>query len=95
MAGRLPGPPPVTAILDLALVLLASRAWQSMGLVVNPETGEVDRDLDESRRAIEAVEVLAGLVGPARVREIQPLLADLRLNFVKQAGDAAPAEEAE
>lgn len=88
--GRLPGPPPVAVTLEWAILLLTARAWQSMGLVVNPETGETERDLGETRRAIDAIEALAALVGSDRAAELKPLLADLRLNYVRQAGETAP-----
>ncbi|MCL6640501.1 MAG: DUF1844 domain-containing protein [Candidatus Rokubacteria bacterium] len=68
--------------------LLAARAWAAMGLVADPTTGKVERNLDHAQLAIDAAGALADLlrprVGNAERREIERVLADLRLNFVEQ-----------
>lgn len=70
--------------------LLASRAWVDMGLLADPLTGQVSKKLDSARLAIDAfdclVKVLRGRVEPDETRHMEALLADLRLNFVRQAG---------
>jgi len=79
------GLPTVSDILEWAAAMLTARAWQSMGLVVDPATGELARDLTEARAAIDALEAIARCVPAPRSRELEVLLADLRLNYVRQA----------
>jgi len=70
--------------------VLASRAWVDMGLLADPVTGEAAKRLESARLAIDALEglsrVLKDRVSPEEARRLEGLLADLRLNFVRQAG---------
>jgi hypothetical protein len=83
------GPPPTTSdLLRWCIGVLAGAAWQNLGLVPNPASKTVERNLDDARMAIDAVAALMDLIKPhlderAR-REMDNLLADLRLNFVEQ-----------
>lgn len=61
-------------------------AWQSMGLVANPATGEAQKDLPAAQLAIDCLQFLlskvdADLSEPER-REVQRRLNDLRMNYV-------------
>lgn len=68
--------------------LLSAKAWETMGLVPNPATGKVERNFGEARIAIDAASALAEVlkpgVGEAERKEIENLVANLRLNFVEQ-----------
>lgn len=70
--------------------VLASRAWVDIGLLADPLTGEVTKRLDSARLAIDAFDSLAKVlrsqVTPEEARRLEGMLADLRLNFVRQAG---------
>lgn len=70
--------------------VLTSRAWVDMGLLADPVTGEAAKRLESARLAIDALEglsrVLKDRVPPEEARRLDGLLADLRLNFVRQAG---------
>ncbi len=77
------------------LGLLAAKAWEGMGLVPNPATGKIQKNLEEARTAIDAYAAILDVTrarlesGPRR--EIETLLMTLRLNFVeKSAGAASP-----
>jgi hypothetical protein len=87
-AGEAAAPPDVPALVATCFSLLAARAWAAMGLVADPATGKVERNLDHAQLAIDAAGALADLlrprVGNAERREIERVLADLRLNFVEQ-----------
>lgn len=69
--------------------LLATSAWQAMGLIPDPATNTVERRLDDARLAIDAAASLVEHLRPratdAERRELDNLLANLRLNFVEQA----------
>lgn len=70
------------------LNVLAAKAWESLGLVPSPATKQVERNLDDAQLAIDAAAALANVMRPrvadAERREIENLIATLRLNFVEQ-----------
>lgn len=68
--------------------VLSGSAWQNLGLVPNPASKKVVRNLNDARLAIDAVASLVELLKP-RVdekerRDLDTLLANLRLNYVEQ-----------
>jgi hypothetical protein len=77
--------------------LLASQAWQKLGLLADPQTGEAQPDLAEAKVAIDAVSDLAArmdtapdsIIPPDLRRDLRTLVNDLRLNYVSQRGPAA------
>jgi hypothetical protein len=76
---------------DLArwcVTLLATSAWQAMGLIPDPATHKVERRLDDSRLAIDAAAAVLQTLRPhlpeAEQREFDTLLTNLKLNFVEQ-----------
>lgn len=85
-AGREPLDAP--GLLKWCISLLAAHAWQSMGLIPNPSTNTIERNLNDARLAIDAAGVLVEQVKPRLDdpgrREMEALLADLRINFVEQ-----------
>jgi hypothetical protein len=87
-AERPTAPPDVPALVATCFSLLAGRGWAAMGLVADPATGKVERNLDDAQLAIDAAGALAEVLRPrvseAERREIERVLADLRINFVEQ-----------
>lgn len=85
-------------LLRWCVSLLATSAWRALGLIPDPATNKVERNLDDARLAIDATAALLEHLRPrlqdAERREFDTLLANLRLNFVEQktkaeAGDSA------
>ncbi len=78
----------VDDLLALTLVQLISKAWSYLGLISHPETGEIKRDLDQAKLAIDSIEAIYPLIksrlGDDERRNIELELTNLRLNFVKQ-----------
>ena len=75
-------------LLRWCVSLLATSAWQAMGLIPDPATNKMEIHLDDARLAIDAT---AGLLEHLRPRLTEPehrefenLLANLRLNYVEQ-----------
>jgi hypothetical protein len=70
------------------VTLLATSAWQAMGLIPDPSTHRVERNLDDARLAIDAAAALIEHLRPrlpdTEQREFETLLTNLRLNFVEQ-----------
>jgi hypothetical protein len=69
----------------------ADVAWQKMGLRPDPMTGKEDLDLAEARVAIDIASRLAETLDPHLDdddrRRVQARLSDLRINYVKRAGE--------
>jgi hypothetical protein len=82
----------IYGILGYFTSLLATEAWQKLGLIANPQTGEAKADLAQARVAIDTVgDLVARLEGapdssvPQQARrELRTLLNDLRLNYVSR-----------
>src|SRR5574341_2512328 len=78
----------VVELLRWTITVLAGSAWQNLGLVPDPATKKVDRNLEDARLAIDAaaslIEHLKPRVDEKEQRELETLLANLRLNFVEQ-----------
>jgi len=86
--GAAPPEVDVWGVLRYCLALLHSQSWQALGLVPNPGTGKIEKDLAQAQVAIDAVGYLAKqleakLTGP-ELREMRNLVADLKMNFVNQ-----------
>jgi hypothetical protein len=85
-------------LIGYCLHLLASQAWQKLGLLADPQTGEAKPDLVEAKLAIDVVGDLAAHLESApdtqvptdMRRELRVLLNDLRLNYVARHGDDTP-----
>lgn len=69
--------------------VLNQAAWIHLGLVVAPGATEVKTDLAQARVAIDSLEALAQQLrpqaDPTEQREIDNVLANLRVNYVKKA----------
>ena len=84
-------------LIGYCINLLASQAWQKLGLLADPQTGEAQPDLAEAKVAIDTVGDLAARLDnapetavPADLRrDLRTLVNDLRLNYVSQRGPAA------
>lgn len=83
-------------LIGYCINLLSSQAWQKLGLLADPQTGEAQPDLADAKLAIDAVGDLAARLetAPESVisadmrRDLRTLLNDLRLNYVSQRGPA-------
>jgi len=78
----------VRAVVLTCISLLASKAWEAMGLVPDPATKKIERHLDEARMAIDAAAALVDLIKEQlqdrERRELETMLTNLRLNYVEQ-----------
>ena len=84
-------------LIGYCINLLASQAWQKLGLLADPQTGEAQPDLAEAKVAIDVVGDLASrlesapeTIIPADLRrDLKILVNDLQLNYVSQRGPSA------
>lgn len=76
------------AALLTCISLLASKAWEALGLIPDPVTKKVERHLEEAQLAIDAaaalVDIMRSRVPDAERRELETLITNLRVNFVEQ-----------
>ena len=80
---------PVWQLIPLFINILERVAWQKMGLVVNPQTQEIEKDLTQAKTAIDSYEALLNQLGDhieADTKDaLKNRLTDLKLNFASQA----------
>jgi len=80
---------PTADVLVWNMSLLAGKAWEGMGLVPNPITNKVEKNLDEARLAIDAFaaifDVLRLRIEEQTRREMETVLTNLRINFVEKS----------
>ena len=85
------GLPPVDVytLLKSFIGMLAAQSWQWMGLVKNPSTGNIEKDLAQAKAAIDAIAALAGQlegkISAHESEELRGMISDLRINFVRQS----------
>ena len=85
----------VYALLRVMVAQLSSAAWQKMGLQPDPFTNALHRDTEQARVAIDCVGLVAEKLLPQlhgqEAQDLQSMLTDLRLNFVRQSQKEPPA----
>ena len=75
------------SLIGLFIGLLNAKAWETMGLRVKLGTDKIEKDLDQARTAIDAIDFLVQKL-KSRIPEtegsrLESLVADLKLNFVR------------
>ena len=91
---------PTDALVDTLLPVFEGHAWQNLGLIANPITGEAAENLPAAQVAIDMVAFLFGkaearLAGEQR-RETARRLNDLRVNYLvrsQQPGEPSQAKD--
>ena len=73
----------------MSIDILHQGSWIAMGLVADPASGQIKRELEQARIAIDCVGYLAAKVEPDlddhTRRELKNLVSDLQINFVQQS----------
>ena len=81
--------PDVRSVLALFLGELRNLAWLRMGLVANPVTHEIEKDLMQAKMAIDTVSFLASQlelhIAPEERLPLKAMVSDLQVNFVEQS----------
>ena len=76
----------VYTLLRYTLELYIASAWQYIGFLPDPATGQTRLALDEAQIAIDCADFLAGKLlprlEPEEQREYERRLRDLKLNFI-------------
>lgn len=92
MADETRAPLDVNQVIPVMIEQLASMAWQKMGLQPDMMTGQIHRDIEQARLAIDACAALCQSI-ESRLdaedqRSLQNLVRDLRVNFVERSAGA-------
>ncbi len=68
--------------------MLSGKAWEYLGLIMNPETKKINQDLKKAKIAIDAVAFLFDQIKDTLTKEdfkrIENLVANLRMNYVEK-----------
>lgn len=80
--------PDLPALFVWFISLLSGKAWEYLGLIMNPETKEINKDLKKTKIAIDTVAFLYDQIkddlNPEDFKRIENLLANLRMNYVEK-----------
>ena len=72
--------------------ILNSKAWEYLGLMMNPETKEINQDLKKAKISIDSIEFLLNQIKDELEAEdkkhIANLLASLQMNYVEKYKDS-------
>ncbi len=89
-----------TILFTRLLLTFQTNAMQQMGKLADPWTGNIARDLDQARIAIDTLDMLRdrcrGNMTNEEERFLGHILAELKLNYVDELGrpDPTPSEPA-
>lgn len=68
--------------------MLSGKAWEYLGLIMNPETKKINKDLKKAKIAIDTIAFLFDQIKDVLNKEnfnrIENLLANLRMNYVEK-----------
>ncbi len=68
--------------------MLSGKAWEYLGLIMNPETKKINQDLKKAKIAIDTVAFLFDQIKDTLTKEdfkrIENLVANLRMNYVEK-----------
>lgn len=80
--------PDLPALFVWFISMLSGKAWEYLGLIMNPETKEINKDLKKAKIAIDTVAFLYDQIkddlNPEDFKRIENLLANLRMNYVEK-----------
>lgn len=82
-------PVDVYSLVKSFIGILGAHAWQWLGLVKNPVTGQLEKDLAQAKVAIDSIRALVqqieGKLEPSEDRELKGMISDLQINYVQQS----------
>jgi hypothetical protein len=80
--------PDLSVLFVWFISMLNGKAWEYLGLIMNPETKEINKNLKKAKIAIDTVaflyEQIKDDLNPEDFKRIENLLANLRMNYVEK-----------
>lgn len=75
-------------ILSFFISILNTKAWQYMGLRVDPKTQKISSDFEKARLSIDCISFIIDKITPSlreeEVGKLRSILADLQINYIRQ-----------
>ena len=88
---------PLATLFTWFVGILNGKAWEYLGLMMNPETKEVSQDLEKAKISIDSIEFLFKQIKDELSAEdkmqLENLLANLQMNFVEKSKEKKEAGE--
>ncbi|MBS7638438.1 DUF1844 domain-containing protein [Candidatus Bathyarchaeota archaeon] len=79
----------IEQLLSIFIGILATKAWQYMGLRLIPEREEPERDMGKAALAIDCAAFMADRLAPrlpeTEARRLKAMITDLQINYAKNA----------
>ena len=86
-------PSDVYTLSQFTISLLGNAAWQHLGLVADPQTGELKKDLTQAQLSIDIISFLFDKIKDKlekeQEREIRNLLTNLTMNYMEKSKEGA------
>ncbi len=83
---------PLTTLFTWFIGILNGKAWEYLGLMMNPETKELNQDLGKARISIDSIEFLFEQIKNELIAEdkvqLENLLANLQMNYVEKCKES-------
>ncbi len=78
----------LTTLFSWFIGILNSKAWEYLGLMMNPETKEIKQDLKKAKISIDSFEFLLNQIknelNTEEKRQLGDMLANLQMNYVEK-----------
>jgi len=78
----------LTTLFVWFISMLSGKAWEYLGLIMNPETKKINKDLKKAKISIDTIAFLFDQIKDALNKEdfnrIESLLTNLRMNYVEK-----------
>lgn len=79
---------PLTTLLSWFISILNGKAWEYLGLMMNPETREINQDLRKAKISIDSIsflyEQIKGELEKEEKVQMENHIANLHMNFVEK-----------
>ena len=89
---------PLNTLFTWFIGILNGKAWEYLGLMMNPETKEVNQDLEKAKITIDSIDFLFKKIQKEMTEEdrkqMDNLIANLKMNYVEK-GKAEPQNQKE
>ena len=80
---------PLATLLTWFIGILNGKAWEYLGLMMNPETKELNQDLKKAKIAIDSIDFMLERIKheleTEDKKQLENILANLQMNYIEKA----------
>ena len=80
---------PLETLFTWFIGILNGKAWEYLGLMMNPETKEINQDLEKAKISIDSIEFLFDKIKDKLdledKKQLENILANLQMNYVEKS----------